>query len=270
MKLVVFSDLHLPYSGGLDYQIQLPDDCDAIVIAGDVDDPISRSMAWLRDNVAGQGKPIVYVAGNHEHYNQDYTKNMAEARSLAPTFANSGIHYLENEEVVIDGVRFLGCTLWTDFELYERPEAGMNTARLCMNDFRCITETPDGIRSVRFTPERTREIHKESLAWLEGALARPFDGKTIVVTHHCPHPLSIHRQYAGDSLNPAFTSDLDQTVQKFEPDLWIHGHTHSSFDYVVPGTTTRVVCNPRGYVRERFNGREVENMDFIRYLTIEV
>jgi Icc-related predicted phosphoesterase len=75
----------------------------------------------------------------------------------------------------------------------------------------------------------------------------PFDGKTVVVTHHAPHPISIAPRYARDALNPAFASDLTDVISQHQPDLWVHGHTHSSFDYVVPGTKTRVVCNPMGY-----------------------
>jgi Icc-related predicted phosphoesterase len=263
MKIWILSDLHLRVSE-VDWEIEFPD-ADVCVVAGDVTDPPLLSLAWLQENI-GHRMPVVYVAGNHEYYGHSYSEALAEAKRDAARFPS--VHFLENGETVIDGVRFLGATMWTDFELYETPEKSMKAAYVCMNDYRAIhySSTP----SRRFAPEITRAIHKDSRAWLEQALAAPFDGRTVVVTHTCPHFLSVHDQYAGDMLNPAFASDLSPVIERFQPDVWVHGHTHSSFDYVVPGTGTRVVCNPRGYVRRWNMGYEVENMMFERYKVIEV
>jgi Icc-related predicted phosphoesterase len=123
---------------------------------------------------------------------------------------------------------------------------------------------------MRWTPDRTRALHAESRTWLRENLALPFNGKTVVVSHHCPHPLSVSREYDGDHLTPAFCSDLSPEISEFQPVLWVHGHTHFCFDYVVPETRTRVVCNPRGYVREYFNGRSVENMEFQMLKIVEI
>lgn len=261
MKIWTLSDLHLPMSN-LEWEIEFPE-ADICVVAGDVTDPPLESLAWLQDNI-GHRMPVVYVAGNHEYYNHSYVESLAEARQNSSNFPN--VHFLENGSVVIGGVRFLGATMWTDFDFYETPERSMNAAMLQMNDYRLIHYSLDPRR--RFTPEITRAIHQDSRRWLDAALAEQFDGPTVVVTHTCPHELSVDPIYAGDKLNPAFVSDLSALISQHQPKLWIHGHTHSCFDYVVPGTRTRIVCNPRGYVR--FRGLEVENKAFERYKVVEI
>jgi Icc-related predicted phosphoesterase len=268
MKATIFSDLHLPVSGPLDYALDIPDDTDVVIVAGDVDAPVARSLKWLYEYIAARGFQVVFVAGNHEHYRQVYETSMAGGFAIRDRFP--GVHFLENEETVIGGVRFLGATMWTDFNLYETPERSMKAVTLGMNDYRVIGSIDGNARERHFTAEMTRGLHRESRAWLEAALARPFDGKTVVVTHHCPHNMSVHNDYLGHPVNPGFTSDLSDIMVKYQPNLWVHGHTHFCFDYVAPGTRTRVVCNPRGYVWHRFNGSEIENRAFEPFKTIDI
>ncbi|MDW9481801.1 phosphatase [Sinorhizobium meliloti] len=269
MKAAVFSDLHLKYNGELEFKLDLAPDVDVVVVAGDVTSPVAESLKWLHRNIAMAGHSVVFVPGNHEHYGHIYDDSMAEGMAVRDRYPN--IHFLENEEVLIKGVRFLGATMWTDFNLYERPEEAMKEAVLAMNDYRTIHSRDADGSIIRFTPERTRSIHEDSRNWLRGALATKHDGSTVVVTHHCPHHLSVHEKYAGQKLNASFTSDFSAEIAEFQPEFWIHGHTHSNFDYVVPGTRTRVICNPLGYVRGGYSGRrEVENPMFDPYLTIEI
>lgn len=263
MKIWALSDLHFAMSS-LDFEIEFPE-ADVCVVAGDVTDPVIESIRWLHENI-GCRMPVVFVAGNHEYYGQAYAESLAHAVKNAHLYPT--VRFLERDECVIDGVRFLGATMWTDFEFYETPERSMQIASIYMNDYRMIRYSDEP--RTRFTAEISRVIHKDSRKWLEQSLAAPFDGPTVVVTHTCPHPLSVHEQYAGDQLNPAFVSDLSAVIETHQPDLWVHGHTHSSFDYVVPGAKTRVVCNPRGYVKRWNYGYEVENMMFIRYKVVEV
>lgn len=115
------------------------------------------------------------------------------------------MHFLENDQVVIKGVRFLGATLWTDFRMQGSPELGMHYARERMNDFRCIAKQRNPWQ--RFVPETAYRMHQQSRRFVDTALrSEPIE--TIVVTHHLPHAGSIPPRFAGDLLSAAYASDL--------------------------------------------------------------
>lgn len=236
MKIRILSDLHLEHAGFEPPTAQ----ADVVVLAGDVSIE-DHGLEWARR--AFSDMPIVYVVGNHEFYHGKYETVLERCRKRA---AELDIHLLEKDEVVLNGVRFLGTTLWTDFALEEAAgylaSMAMRYAGANMNDFRLI-QYRGGILS----PLATRCFHLESRQWLADQLAEPFDGRTVVITHHLPHRGSIDRAYHGSLLNPAFASHLPELVRP-PVSLWVHGHTHKPCDYEVDGT--RVVCNPRGYPRE--------------------
>jgi Icc-related predicted phosphoesterase len=139
----------------------------------------------------------------------------------------------------------------------------MGAAGNGMTDHRLI-RTEDGAppgSAIRFMPEHALKRHKRELAWLESKLAESFEGQTVVVTHHGPSPRSVPDRFEDDPLTPAFSSNLQPIIEKYQPAAWIHGHTHDSFDYTIG--KTRVVCNPAGYPHE-------PNPDFKRDLVIEI
>ena len=233
-----------------------------IVAAGDVHVPATRSVEWLAERA--DGRPVVLVPGNHEWFSErrDHTVEEERARALARA-AQLGVHLLMDDEVVIGGVRFLGATLWTDFALYGDPEGSARIAERYMNDHRMIIEGPDR------APLRARTTlawHRASRRWLEERLAVRHD-PTVVVTHHVPHSASIAPRYAADPLNPAFCSDLSHLVEHGGATLWVHGHTHTGFDYRAGGT--RVICNPKGYGPRKASG-PIENPAFDERLVIEI
>lgn len=241
MNIQIASDLHLEF---LDerfpgYRVVEPAEADVLVIAGDIHRHTCAVAAF-----ADWPTPVVYVHGNHEAYHASYPDLVDDMRAAAW----GKLHYLEGDEYILQGVRFLGCCLWTDYLLgpAPRPEAMAEAERILI-DHRLIRA---GERL--FTPADALEQHLRSRAWLEQKLSDDFAGPTVVVTHHGPHPQSVHSRYEGSVLNAAFVSDLTPLMGK--ADLWIHGHVHDSFDYTVNGT--RVVANPRGYA---LNRRAVES-----------
>jgi hypothetical protein len=149
---------------------------------------------------------------------------------------------LDCSEAVVEGVRFLGCTLWTDYSLVPAERLTVIEAARRLNpDYQLIRY---GSRA--FAPEDAIALCARHRAWLAAALAAPFPGKTVVITHFAPHPRSIAPAYVGHRANPGFVLDLEDMMGSAA--LWIHGHTHTFFDYRVRGT--RVICNPRGYPAE--------------------
>lgn len=237
MKIQIASDLHLTLLEERfpDYRVVEPAEADVLVLAGDI-----HRGAGAIETFADWPVPVVYVHGNHEFYHGDYPALLDDMRSAS---AGGNVHFLEQDEFLLHGVRFLGCCLWTDYLLFPgQQEEAMSTAEQLLRDHRVI-RVPGGL----FTPQDALAAHQQSRAWLDRKLNESFDGITVVVTHHGPHPKSVHPRYAGMFLNAAFVSELTPMLAK--ADLWIHGHVHDSFDYQVMGT--RVVANPRGYAMNR-------------------
>jgi Icc-related predicted phosphoesterase len=240
VRVQIFSDLHADVTKPK--PITVASDVDAVIVAGDTCEGAERGFARVRQIVPMQ-TPIVAVLGNHESYRLCWSEELANARAAAPLY---GIHLLENDTVVLGNVRFIGCSLWTDYALFGDPQRAMLVAAQGLNDHRRITWSKKPWCRFR--------------AFIEQTLATPFDGATVVVTHHAPHPGSIHSRYKSDLLTAAYVSDLTAIIEAGRPDLWAHGHVHASFDYRVGAT--RVICNPHGY--------GTENGSFNPELVVEV
>ncbi len=204
------------------------------MIAGDVAGQIDNVVCFLEARSQAE-VPILFVPGNHEFYGYPFRRYPTMLRKKLPM----GVFLLDRTETVISGVRFLGCTLWTDFG-----GESIDVMDYCENDmpdFQFILNEYGGFISAE--DQLTR--HKEERQWLSERLSVPFPGPTVVVTHHAPSFRSVSHQFAESPINPAFASDLEKLILKHSPELWIHGHIHESADYQVG--RTRVVCNPLGY-----------------------
>ncbi|MEA2078417.1 MAG: metallophosphoesterase family protein [Pseudomonadota bacterium] len=230
MKLHILSDLHIEFA---DF-VPPATDADVIVLAGDIGVGL-EGLYWAESCFPDQ--PVIYVPGNHEYYHHDITLT-DELKHCAPQH----IHVLNDDPLEIDGVRFLGSVLWTDFALFGEVDRSfsMQRAGRGMNDFALIQ-----CNGAPFTPDDALGLHAASRDWLAESLADPFDGKTVVVTHHAPSARSVAPRYARNHLSPAFASNLEPLMDAERALLWIHGHIHDPCDYEIHGT--RVVCNPRGY-----------------------
>ena len=236
LKLHLLSDLHLSQAG-----FTAPDtDADVVVLAGDIARP-PESVAWAR----ALGKPVLYVPGNHEFYGGSLAGTLAQLGALCE---GTQVHLLHDTEWVHGGVRFLGTPLWTDFLLFgdgEGRDTAVDAANRFIRDFQRIRLAEDDPSLL--TPRHCAALFQRQAAWLQDSLAQPFDGPTVVITHHAPSPRSIHPRFDGSPVNACFVSRAEHLMGADKVVLWLHGHTHDSFDYVVAGT--RVVCNPRGYRR---------------------
>ena len=241
MRLLVFSDLHLEHRPSWEIPCKFPD-YDVAVLAGDIGGSPAASLKGLAKEPGLAGRPIVFVAGNHEFCGDAIEPQLEQARALA----DPRVNLLDSTMVVIDGVRVIGATLWTAYDVGDHAacERGIADHRL-IRDFR----TADALAR-----------HRDDLAAIERMLSQPFDGRTVVVTHHAPSHRSIARKFRGAAENGAFVSDLENVMHRYQPDLWIHGHVHSSHDYRVG--RTRVLCNPKGYGPHHAKGITQENRRF--------
>ena len=247
MKIRVLSDLHLEFA---DWAPPKSDE-DVVVLAGDIHEGV-KGIEWARKHFPLT--PVIYVPGNHEYYDRELIEHLEAMRAEG---RKHSVDVLDGDDLVLGGVRFLGATCWTDYELHGQGTAvirAMYGAARGMEDHQVISL---GWHAVH--PNDLLAIHRERVAWLEQRLAAKFPGPTVAITHHAPSPRSVARQFHGSLLSPSFASDLtrlmglprvppvvtDAIPAPVTPALWIHGHMHQSYDYME--CDTRVVCNPRGY-----------------------
>lgn len=260
MRLLVISDLHVEFAPFVP-DPAIVEQADVVVLAGDIHSG-SNGMAWARKTFGD--KPIIYVAGNHEFYGSHFDGHLIELRKQALRYA---INFLEDDAWECQGITFYGATMWTDFEYFGKSRylSSMAHAKQALHDFKLISSGGESLQ-----PAKTVERHKLSLLKLSAALYGCRPSKTVVISHHCPHQNSVAPRWKNDLLTAAFCSSIDLGIVA-KAELWIHGHTHDSYDYVVEGINrkTRIVCNPRGYPLNLAAGR-FENPNFKPGLLIEI
>jgi Icc-related predicted phosphoesterase len=254
MKIQIMSDLHLEFG---DMKIE-NHGADVLILSGDIivkshfdKTPVFRDFL---DRCSKSFKNVVYVAGNHEFYGSMISETQQFLRSLCGEYSN--IHFLDNAMLEIDGIVFVGSTLWTDCNREDPLTMNMIMSR--MNDYQIIRNDLSAVdrttgRYKLLHPFDTVEFHKKTLAYFQEVLEANMTKKCVVVGHHAPSTASIHPKYSSDfHLNGAYSSNLsDFVLDRPQIKLWTHGHTHSSFDYMIG--PTRVVCNPRGYAGYEVN-----------------
>jgi Icc-related predicted phosphoesterase len=272
MKIAIASDVHLEFG---DLILNNEENADVLILSGDIcvasdfreSDGIIENGKSQRyydffSRCASEFPKVLYVAGNHEHYNGDYAETFTILRNYLGRIEN--LHILDKEHVTIDDVTFIGGTLWTDMNAQD--PVTLAHIRGVMNDFRVIENSSSEMvsyrtfdvneegtqiptfhkRPAKFLPEDTVQDHKKMLQYINVTCETL--GKYVVVGHHAPSKESTHPRYQTEVIvNGAYSSRLDDFIlDRPQIKLWTHGHTHEEFDYMIG--TTRVVCNPRGYI----------------------
>lgn len=272
MKIALTSDIHLEFG---DWNPSNPEGADVLILGGDImvaadfgrPDPynIMLSTKEMRyrnflEKCKTNYKHVIYIMGNHEHYHGDFATSKD---ILSNACSDSGVTLLDKETITIDDVTFIGGTLWTDMN--KEDPMTLHSMTGMMNDFRCVKNSnrvvnyksfedgPDGpptfrTRSAKFSPEDAVVDHKEMLDYIRLMIEGKWDQKFVVVGHHAPSRQSTHPRYKDEFLmNGGYSTELsDFILDHPQIKAWTHGHTHDEFDYMVG--TTRVICNPRGYV----------------------
>ena len=269
MKIKVVSDLHLEFS---DINIKNDEGCDVLILSGDImvatdlhdhPEPANTADQTAIANVTGLGRKqissqrfrdflkrcsfqfphVIYVAGNHEFYHGKWNQSLITLSNECAKFPN--VYFLEAGSKKIDDVTFIGGTLWTDMN--KGDPVTLHSVRDMMNDFRVIKKDLEGYTNLK--PADTVVRHRHMLGYIKQIVAEKHDEKFVVVGHHAPSKISTHENYKDQFLmNGAYSSDLSEFIMdRPQIKLWTHGHTHHPFDYVIG--ETRIVCNPRGYIR---------------------
>jgi Icc-related predicted phosphoesterase len=250
MKLQLLSDLHLEVHPR--FEVAPAPGADLLVLAGDIGSYQAGSRL-VEDDFGltrfsprhGWPTPVLYVPGNHEYDHADFDATHARLRALCDAL---DIQWLERETRVIDGIRFVGTTLWADFDALVEPGDTMTEALRkqgkAMRAANFYLEKAATLRAGKlFLADALREHSLTCQAWLRHELAQPFAGTTVVVTHFAPTLASADPRYGLSPGTAGFCNSLDALLPRAE--LWLHGHLHCAFDYVKDGC--RVVANPLGY-----------------------
>lgn len=242
MKFALYSDLHLGH--GLWGPPAL--DVDVVILAGDIASH-THGLAWAAGAFHQEtaSPAVFYVAGNHEYYDA-HLGLLDQLRQ--PKWEQSGVQFMEKRVIETGGVRFLGCTLWSAFDLYgaDKVEAYMAIAKRNINDYWMI----QAHGAVRLEPRDTLALHRKAVRWLDTELAKPFDGKTVVITHFAPHRGCVEPRYEGSDFSPYFVTDLSWLMAKYRIAAWCYGHTHGNTDFEAENGC-RVISNQLGYPSER-------------------
>ena len=251
MKLLVISDLHTEFT-----PFDIPDlDRDILVLAGDIAEG-SKAKAILEKEV--KKSPIIYILGNHEYYFNDFDV----IKDFWSNYDVANVHFLENKTCYINDIRFIGATLWTDFDaLSDRPDSmpGAMTHNLRMREkaFRAanfyLSKTGTTRYGLPFDAQAVREQALVCQQWLREKLSSPFEGKTLVITHFAPSLKSHDPRYGVNPGTVGFCNALEDLLG--QADVWLHGHLHCASNYQVG--KCRVMANPLGYYRKR------EQSDFL-------
>lgn len=280
MKITIGSDLHLEFG---DLEIKNTENADLLILSGDIcvaadigrPDP-NNFMEGARSNrivdffkrCSFQFPHVIYIMGNHEHYHGDFTTTANKIRSMLESNCLSNVYLLDNEVKVIDDITFIGGTLWTDMN--GRDPITLSHMRSMMNDFRYVQnsnktvsyktyEQINGVdnterpvfkeRVATFSPEDAADEHDRFLSHIREIIHGKFDQKFVVVGHHAPSKLSTHPRFKKEEMmNGGYSSSLDNfIIDHPQIKLWTHGHTHEDFDYMIG--STRIICNPRGYIK---------------------
>jgi DNA repair exonuclease SbcCD nuclease subunit len=284
LKIALASDVHLEFG---DLNLTNDEGAEVLLLSGDImiaedlhdhPEPMNAIEQSMIANGQGMGRRqqaaqmyrdflkrcsfqfphVIYIAGNHEFYHGKWHRSLDTLHNECAKFSN--VYFLEDQIKAIDGVSFIGCTLWTDMNRGD--PLTLHAVRDMMNDYNQIVE--DSLGYTKLRPAHTLNRHLKSMKYIKNVVAEKHDEKFVVVGHHAPSRMSTHPNYQNDTImNGAYSSDLSEFILDHpQIKLWTHGHTHHPFDYTIG--ETRIVCNPRGYI-----GYEMEADDFkLKYLEV--
>ena len=220
-RIYLCSDMHHEI-WGLEGPVEVPDGADIVVIAGDLE-YMPKALEICGKTADKMGLPVVFVPGNHEYYHRDYQA----MNELANIYEHDNVHVLINRSVVLNDIRFVGTPLWSNFLGLgdEAQEIYMEAAQRYINDFRMIKLDRKSI-----TAEMMLDWHREARCFLEAELSKPYNGKTVVVTHFPPSYQLCHPRFIGEQLSPYFNASCDDLIEKHQPTAWFYGHTHAAVE----------------------------------------
>lgn len=251
MKMRLYSDIHLEF-GNFKIPKTSEDKNMVLVLAGDIG--VKRRQRQFLEFACKQFHSVIYVLGNHEFYDNDMNEILGFWQSLSDSIPN--FYVLENSSVEIDGIRFLGSTLWSDLNKSDP----MLMMRLdgSINDCEYIQYKGKPLSALDIV-----SLHQDAITYLDTELSKPYDGKTVVITHFSPSQYFISEMFKGSPLSGYFNANCDHLFLKHKIDYWFFGHTHYSWHEMYGNTMC--YSNQRGYI----NYEKEDDLKFNKHLIID-
>lgn len=251
MKITYMSDLHLEFG----WLREEPEEGDILILAGDIDFyPRYQDKGirhWMYDQLK-RFNHVLFVTGNHEYYNGDF--NCVNDMFFDHEAQLENFHFLYNSSVIIEGIKFIGCTWWTDFK--NNDPMIKHQIQFQLNDYQLIWKGHN-----KLLPDDIYQEHERSSQFLVDEIEKS-GLNSVVITHHAPSEFSSATHYRGTVLNYGFCNSWEKYLEMTGPKYWIHGHCHTTSAYKIGETT--VLCNPRGY----WSKEENPEFDVNKYITM--
>lgn len=240
MKIQFLSDLHMEVWKNSLPKITFDEDTNVIIFAGDISNDENQALSYMK-KLVDQGYVVLYTPGNHEYYKHEYNE---QYQAIKKACEDAGVVFLEMEYIDIEGVRFIGTTLWTDYNAHKTDDKNLSKmlASQGLNDHYVIR-----FNDRRLLPNDCDDFNDMAKEFLRHNVDP--DQPTIIVSHHAPVLHAVAPKFKGDRLNPAFVNDWSEFVSDLKAEAWIFGHTHHDIDVVIGDT--RVVSRQLGYPGER-------------------
>jgi predicted phosphodiesterase len=254
VSIQVLSDIHLELRQAKAEPPLPPVLAPVLALVGDIGAPRLDSYRRLLESTSRAYEDVFVIAGNHEYYHSRTTHHAiaASLQNLCSAFDN--VHFLDNESHTVDGVRFIGSTLWSYV-----PKGDERLVESSINDYKRVQRpTYDfksgTMRTSHATVSYTNRLHEAAVHFIEGELARDSETPTVILTHHAPSFRSVHAEYEGSPLNSAYATDLERIATRAPVIAWFHGHMHRAARYTLGERGVLVACNPMGYPGEANTG----------------
>lgn len=240
MKIGYYSDLHLEFEN----LKLINDEADVVVLAGDIHSGV-QGVKWASNNFKQQ---VIMIPGNHEFYTRKNINLQQIIYGMRTAAKGTNVNILNNENIVIDGVNFIGSTLWTDFNLYGKQDIAMLLAGQMINDYSFIKMPTEHMVNRLFTTNDALALYKEAIAFIHSSIQ--LNAQNVIITHYGVDERCSNPRFHRDHLTAAFNSDLKEfiTTNKNKITAWIYGHTHFNLDFEIENVP--ILTNQRGYAPE--------------------
>jgi len=240
MKFQYASDLHLEFPENREFIEANPLEpaADILILAGDIIPLVLMDeVGWFFEYITRRWKQVFWVPGNHEYYGYDLSA--LESSGMIESLIGKNILQINNRVEIMDDCRLIFSTLWS--HISPRNEILIHEK---LSDFREIRNGSELLDVAKYN-----QLHEQSVRMLQIFLKIPFEGKTVVVTHHLPTLKNYPVRYKSDPLNEIFATELSDLILEYQPDAWIFGHHHHNVpEFRIGGT--RMLTNQLGRVED--------------------